>query len=102
MSKIYLINQWGTDYYKIGTTKNKPIKRRKQLQTGNPEELTIVKEFESKHPFKLEKLLHIKYSTNNCLGEWFELTDADVFDFINVCSKFEKTIIYLKQNNPFF
>lgn len=98
MSKIYLINQYGTDKYKIGTTKN-TNKRKKQLQTGNADELVVVRIFETEHPFNLEKLLHLKYSNKLCIGEWFELTDNDVFCFMDICSKLNSAIVCVSKHN---
>lgn len=102
MGYIYLINESGTDKYKIGLTKNKANKRKLQLQTGNSNELNIIRTFETEHQFKLEKMLHMNYANKRCIGEWFVLDANDVFDFIPMCEKLTKTIVFLLENNTFF
>lgn len=99
MPKIYLINQYGTDKYKIGTTRKDTNKRKKQLQTGNADELVVTREFNTEHPFNLEKLLHLKYSNKSFIGEWFELTDNDVLTFIDNCNKLNNVILCVSKHN---
>jgi hypothetical protein len=102
MGHIYLINESGTENYKIGLTKNPTKKRKSQLQTGNSSELNVVKSFETKHPARLEKLLHMQHANKRGLGEWFLLEPEDVFGFISLCEKLTETINYLLLNNEFF
>lgn len=102
MAYIYLINESGTDNYKIGLTKNKTEKRKKQLQTGNSSELNVIKSFKTEYPFRLEKLLHMCYANKRFNGEWFTLEPNDVFNFNNLCEKYSKTIEILMENNEFF
>lgn len=102
MGYVYLINEWGSNNYKIGVTKsNDIIKRKKKLQTGNSSELVICREFDTKTPFKLEKLLHKYYYGNNLINEWFELTDQQAIDFIQICEKYQMIIDYMVINNTF-
>jgi len=102
MGHIYLINESGTENYKIGLTKNATKKRKSQLQTGNSSELNVVKSYETKHPARLEKLLHMQHANKRGLGEWFLLEPEDIFNFISLCDKFTETIDYLILNNEFF
>lgn len=102
MPYIYLINESGTDNYKIGLTRNETKKRKSQLQTGNSNQLDVIKSFKTKYPFKLEKLLHIHYANKRGIGEWFLLDPKDVFSFISVCENFTKTIEYLNEYNEFY
>ena len=103
MSFIYLINEYGTDNYKIGLTKSTNISRRKKnLQTGNSNELHIVKLFETEYPSKLEKLLHSRFYNKRGIGEWFVLTDEDIFEFIPLCEKLNENIKFLLENNCFY
>jgi hypothetical protein len=102
MGYIYLINESGTDNYKIGLTKNQTKKRKSQLQTGNSIELNVIKSFETKHPARLEKMLHMHHANKRGHGEWFVLEPEDVFGFISLCEKFTETINFLIANNVFF
>lgn len=102
MAYIYLINESGTDNYKIGLTKNKTSKRKSQLQTGNSSELNIIKSFETSNPIRLEKLLHMHHANKRLSGEWFNLEPEDVFNFVETCQKYTKTIDYLLENNQLF
>lgn len=78
MGNVYLITD-GT-YIKIGYSLN-PVGRMKQIQTGNPHELTMVAYFPGDQT--LEKHLHEQYSDKRIIGEWFDLTFDDVE---NICS----------------
>ena len=103
MGYIYLIGEIGKEgRYKIGSTKAKDVnKRLKQLQTGNSSKLFIKESYETKHPFKLEKLLHNHFKSSNLIGEWFELSESDTEAFRGVCEEKEKIISSLK-DNPFY
>ena len=103
MAWIYLIGKVDTpDRYKIGLTKAHDINERiKKLQTGNDEELFLVKSFKTDTPYKLESMLHFRYSQNQILNEWYQLSKDDVDEFLGVCEKLQNTINVLKEN-PFF
>jgi len=99
---IYLINQENTNLYKIGITKKDPLKRLKELQTGNGNNLLLIKTFKTKNDFKLESALHAFYKMNKINSEWFELTQEQVDKFDSTCLLYESNITYLKEaNNPF-
>jgi len=88
MSKVYLISCGDVDgkKYKIGFTK-KPIDQRlKQLKTGNHQELTVETIFESKWATKIEAQLHRNYGDRKVSGEWFDLTQTQVENFLIQCS----------------
>lgn len=103
MGYVYLIGELGNEgNYKIGSTNAKDVnKRLKQLQTGNSSQLYIKESYETKHPFKLEKMLHNHFKLYNLIGEWFELQKSDVEAFRSLCEKKEKIISALK-DNPFY
>lgn len=100
---VYLIGERGNqNNYKIGFTRDKNIEHRlKKLQTGNSNELFIKYKFFSSQVTKLEKMLHFHYSSKHAINEWFEMTDEEVFDFLNVCAKCQQIIDSLSEN-PFF
>ncbi len=106
MGYVYLIlevNQHGEEAYKIGISKNPPKKRLKQLQTGNPNQISILNSYESKNYKKIEQWLHGRYSRKKTLAqnEWFNLTSEEVLGFLDECKKAEATFDLLK-SNPFF
>lgn len=68
---VYLISD-GTAY-KVGYSTN-PWARVPELQTGNPRKLSLVSIF--KGTVEDERALHIKYSADNILQEWFEASPA--------------------------
>lgn len=102
MGYIYLINELGTNNYKIGVTKGNIEKRKKPLQTGNSDELFLTRKFQTENPYKLEKFLHRYYHKEHKNGEWFILSDEQVLDFINICEKYTETITVLISENPFY
>lgn len=103
MAFIYLISNIDNDNIcKIGVTKKRNINERmNQLQTGSSNELYLRKYFETKYPFKLEKMLHRHFHNNNVLNEWFELSDDDINNFDKTCLKYENILSSLS-DNPFF
>lgn len=98
MGFIYLIRS--LDDYKIGYTKNKTIKRKKQHDTGNPEELDIVYIYETKYNQKLERILHRRFSSHHKKGEWYTLPFEAVQGFLGTCEQIEESLDVLK-DNPF-
>ena len=63
---VYLLKEDGDNVmYKIGVTKSPKIEDRiKKLQTGNGNRIVLIDYFLTNKPFKLEKMLHTKYSTS--------------------------------------
>lgn len=101
MGYVYLLNDSGQEnLYKIGVTRGKIEKRIKQLQTGNSNDIVLIKSFETKHPFYMERVLHSKYRINQIKNEWFFLSNKDVDNFIDSCLLIEKNIKAMK-DNPF-
>jgi hypothetical protein len=105
LTSIYLIeciNEYDEPIYKIGHTKNEPIKRLRQLQTGNGKKLKLVGEYSTSFGMKLEKRLHIHFSYANVNNEWFKLTFEDVINFKNICDNIEKGLRIMEGSNYFF
>jgi predicted GIY-YIG superfamily endonuclease len=81
-SYIYIISD-NNGYIKVGISKH-PEKRLKQLQTGHPNNLTLLftEEFECKrrHLLKIEKLIHRKIHdiAKHMKGEWFAIEDDQI------------------------
>lgn len=107
---IYLISTTDIDdndnegklYYKIGITKNNPKLRVKQLSTGSAAKLILLREYESVEYKKIERMLHRDFGGKRKEGEWFDLTDEDIFGFIDKCKEADDIIGFLKENNPFY
>lgn len=103
MGYIYLIENCVGDEtnYKIGFTTDLH-RRLKELQTGNPGTMNIIKYFETKWNKKLEFTIHRYLSTNNVSGEWFNLSSKDIDNFENMCEKLEHNFDILSKDNYFF
>ncbi len=75
-AEVYFIKDVASQTVKIGKTGiNNSPQRLKALQTGNPNELVLVKTIPTQThsaAFKLEKELHTKYSASHYRGEWFK------------------------------
>jgi hypothetical protein len=99
MAFVYLLCDLGeNNLYKIGVTKGKIEKRIKQLQTGNGNEISLINFYETKYPFAIERLLHIKFNSKQLKSEWFELENDDVFKFKEICANIENNIESLENN----
>lgn len=103
MAFVYLIGENNdNNNYKIGVTKHKDINSRiSELQTGNSNELYIKDYYETKYPYKLEKLLHRHFFDKKILNEWFSLNSDDIKSFKDICKKYNNVLDSLKYN-PFF
>jgi hypothetical protein len=107
--QIYLIRANEINLYKIGISKN-ANNRIKQLQTGCPYQLEIVQIFEpKKFPYKVEKIMHRSmsiYKQNEDLtklkGEWFDLKNNEIQNFVSNCKKAEDTLICLFESGNHF
>lgn len=105
MTTIYLIeciNEYDEPIYKIGHTKNNPIKRLRQLQTGNGRKLKLVGEYLTRYGTKLEKTLHRRYSDLNITNEWFRLSFEDVINFKKTCDTIENGLRVLEESNNYY
>ncbi len=80
---VYFIYQLspGRHALKIGVGE-KVNRRKRQLQTGNPDELVAVGWIESETPYVLESELHKWFQAKNIRGEWFELQPADILPLL--------------------
>lgn len=69
---VYFIRQGKSGPIKIGKSKT-PTKRLSALQTGSPEELTLLYSFPAPSDKRLETALHSEFSSYQLNGEWFDL-----------------------------
>jgi predicted small secreted protein len=87
MKHIYLIKESENNYYKVGVSGN--INQRiKQLQTGSAGTIELIEKYPSKYSHKIEKALHRKYQQYNVKGEWFNLPESMLNDFIKDCEMY--------------
>lgn len=100
---VYLLLT-GDETYKIGISKKPALKRIKSLQTGNPFQIQLLKEYLSPHYRKIEKMLHKRFAEYKTRekGEWFHLKEHHVFQFEEYCKKAEDAITLLIELNPFY
>jgi len=76
---VYIIQMLGTNFYKIGMTRQKnPYDRIKSAETYAPLGIKEIKIIESVYPSKLEKELHNDFKHKRKKGEWFELNNNDL------------------------
>lgn len=101
MGYVYLICDPANNTYKIGVTRNIKSNRIKKLQTGNSTELHIVNYYQCEFPFRLEKMLHLHFTSKHELNEWYNLELEDTMNFTNICSMLNDRIKCLSEN-PFF
>jgi len=103
MGFVYLLENSNDSntVYKIGFTKGTIQSRIKPLQTGNAYEITELYKFKTKYNQKLETCLHRHYKMDRMKGEWFNINETEVENFLNICERLEKAFDSLK-DNPFF
>ena len=107
MGSVYLlleVDKNGGEYFKIGITKRNIDSRISELQTGNPNKISLLKSYDSKNYKQIEKWLHTTYTNQKSEtdNEWFSLDDDQVINFINSCKKADEVMSVLKESNPFF
>lgn len=96
------MQQENSNLFKIGFS-HKEKTRKNILQTGNPEKIIIVNTFETKTDGRqLEVAVHAHYRLKHYRGEWFELNTQDIKEFLDVCTKLENSIMFLKNSGNYF
>lgn len=70
MGYVYVIQS--QDYYKVGVTKGNPQNRMKQLQTGSPVKLRLVRTYKLRNYEYVEKEVHKRLARYRTSGEWFD------------------------------
>ena len=98
---VYLVCDPANDTFKIGVTRDIQSNRFKKLQTGNSTELHVVNIYQCDYPFRLEKMLHFRFSPKHTLNEWFTLDSHDVSRFNDICEE-TNNILKVMLSNPFF
>jgi len=75
MKSLYLLKCG--NYHKIGIAEN-VVKRIRQLQTGNPQEITLVASYSSKDAELHEAILHRLLRGSRAVGEWFKFSEKEI------------------------
>jgi len=101
MTSIYLIQSLENSYYKIGVSMH-PQVRLKQHQTGNPSPVKLIEIYRSDLAYKIEKVLHRRYSHARKECEWFDLSIAIEVSFIEECRKIEENLVFIEKNGNVF
>lgn len=106
MGYVYLllqVNDYGEEVYKIGVTKRDVETRIRELQTGNPNQISVLRVYESDNYLKVEQWMHRKHGASKTIAknEWRNLTNNQVISFLDDCKNADETIIILKKTNPF-
>jgi hypothetical protein len=107
MGFVYLllsINDYGEEVYKIGVTKRNVDTRIRELQTGNPNKISVLRIYDSDNYLKVERWMHRKYfdSKTEAKNEWRNLTNEQIISFLEDCKSADETITILKKTNPFY
>lgn len=95
---VYLIEDENNQVYKIGASRNNALKRMKQLQTGNANELKLIFEYCCNYPYRLETILHRKFSHKKVHNEWYSLSLDEVYNFEKTCQEVDNIIEVMKDN----
>lgn len=80
---VYLINQVGTNLYKIGFATD-VNKRLFSLQSGNPYRLRLVQSWRSHDAEKLEKWFHRECRGYRKCREWFQFTSLAMIKLLDI------------------
>jgi hypothetical protein len=100
MIKVYLLKtEEEIPRYKIGITRRSISQRIKELKTGNDKEITLVSYFESIWGTKIESTLHYLLKQNNISGEWYELDDKMVKNFLFECKSIHDSYDFIDKND---
>ena len=106
MKYVYLLLSVTPDNmetHKIGISKN-PVKRIRNLQTGNPNKIILLNQYLTNNYLKVEQWMHRKYSnqTTDVNNEWRTLSNEQVFSFISDCEEADDNIKFLLENNSLY
>lgn len=78
---VYFVKSTETNFVKIGRTTN--LKSRiKSMQTVSPFELELFASYETTDSEAEEILAHDFFEDHHKRGEWFEISDCEILDFI--------------------
>jgi hypothetical protein len=89
--------------HKIGITTKIVERRVKALQTGNPNIITVLKQYKTSNYRKVESTLHRVFNCRTeARNEWRTLTDEQVDSFLDECKRIDNIIEFLYVHNHFY
>lgn len=91
VGKVYLVKS--KNHYKIGVTKKSIDSRIKQLQTGSPYKIYLIKKWELNEIYELERKMHKEFKVNNSIGEWFLFKEDKLDEVISIIDREYKNIV---------
>lgn len=95
MEYVYFFRETGRPYVKIGMSKNDIQYRFQCFRTYAPLGAYIVGYIKTDNCVKLEKIIHDKYKDKRLKGEFFNLTDDEIYMEINLHDSKFGEIVYL-------
>lgn len=98
---VYLLKSYNEDVgdvYKIGISKNEIEERLRNLKTGNPNEIEVIHIYKTRiKNSKLEARLHRMFKHLLVKGEWYNLSDEDVNNFVYFCEVLERALLEIEK-----
>lgn len=91
---VYVLRAGNTDRYKIGYTSRDVASRAADLQTGCPFDISIVHEFAGS--IEDEQSIHSILGGFRKTGEWFELSNQDLFRLLIGFARQESGSLYIE------
>lgn len=76
---VYFLRVSGTNQVKIGLSKSDYRKRVNSIQTSSPNNIELICAISVKDASFIEKALHEKYKHCHIRGEWFDMSNDEVF-----------------------
>ena len=104
MINVYLISSEidGKRYYKIGHTRRKVEERIKEFKTGNVSDFSIIEVFNSKWGTKIEANLHKQFKNKRLNGEWFDLDENDLDNYLKLCEQLHNNFEIIENQNTYY
>ena len=101
---VYLVSAEinGEFLYKIGWTKRTPEQRIKEFKTGNASNFSVVESYKSEWGSKIEALLHKKYLKYKVSGEWFNLPENEIKNFLSICNRIHDNLELISKDNTYY
>lgn len=91
----------GSTQYKIGVSKH-PKKRLLQNKTANPNDLELLYTYHSEFPYLVETSLKNNFKSKKIDGEWFDLSEEDVINFLVTCHKINENYKTIRSNSTLY
>lgn len=91
MHTFYIIKN-ALNHFKLGITTRDVKLRVKQFETGNSDELEIIKTFNTKHGTIFESTMHRRFVNKRLKGEWFKLDEKDILNIDDILTETEKNL----------